>query len=60
MPEVTRLVRDVERKLAGEGRVLVRASGTEPKLRIMAEGKDLSSIEEMVNGLARSVKEELG
>lgn len=60
LPKLARMVADAEQKLDGNGRLLIRYSGTEPKLRIMAEGKDLSFIEEIVNGLARSVKEELG
>ena len=30
---------EIERKMAGDGRVLIRASGTEPLMRIMLEGK---------------------
>ena len=35
----------------GRGRVLIRASGTEPLIRVMAEGDDLSLIETVVNQL---------
>ncbi len=51
---------EIESKLAGKGRVLVRYSGTEPILRIMIEGEDESSIEEMAEGLAGIVKSEIG
>jgi phosphoglucosamine mutase len=60
LPNLARKVADAEQKLDGIGRLLIRYSGTEPKLRIMAEGNDLAFIEDMVNDLARSVKEELG
>jgi len=38
-PDLQQAVRDVEHMLAGKGRVLVRASGTEPKLRLMVEAE---------------------
>ncbi len=60
LPRLARKVAEAEQKLDGNGRLLIRYSGTEPKLRIMAEGKDLAFIEEMVNELARSIKEEIG
>jgi phosphoglucosamine mutase len=60
LPRLARKVADAELKLDGNGRLLIRYSGTESKLRIMAEGKDLSFIEDMVNDLARSVKKEIG
>jgi len=60
LPRLARKVADAEEKLDGNGRLLIRYSGTEPKLRIMAEGKDLASIKEIVNDLAQSVIEEIG
>ena len=39
-PSVVNAIRDVEGKLGGVGRVLVRPSGTEPLLRVMVEGKN--------------------
>lgn len=39
------IIKDIEDKLCGEGRVLIRASGTEPLIRIMLEGKDKDIIE---------------
>lgn len=42
-------------KMAGQGRVLVRASGTEPVIRVMVEGKDKSQIKELANNLVRVI-----
>ena len=39
-------VADVEKKFKGEGRVLIRPSGTEPLVRVMIEGKDQKVIDE--------------
>ena len=39
-PNVVNAIRDVEGKLGGVGRVLVRPSGTEPLLRVMVEGRN--------------------
>lgn len=46
-------------KLAGQGRILVRPSGTEPLLRVMAEGPDNSLLEEVVGDIAAVVETEL-
>jgi phosphoglucosamine mutase len=40
VPAIAAAVADVERQLAGEGRVVLRASGTEPLIRVMVEGRD--------------------
>jgi phosphoglucosamine mutase len=60
VPSLAGKVRDAQRRLDGDGRLLIRYSGTEPKLRIMAEGKDKAVIEALVNDLAKAVREELG
>jgi phosphoglucosamine mutase len=44
IPEVAAVLSSVEARLAGEGRLLVRYSGTEPLLRVMLEGKDSGEI----------------
>jgi len=43
--------REVEQKLNGRGRVLIRASGTEPKLRLMVEAENAALAEDGVNQL---------
>ena len=39
-PVIAEAIREIEQKFAGEGRVLIRPSGTEPLVRVMIEGKD--------------------
>ncbi len=56
LPEVQKLVADVELRLGGAGRVLIRYSGTEPLMRIMLEGQDLAEITAMANEIADLVK----
>jgi phosphoglucosamine mutase len=49
-----------ERELDGEGRVVVRASGTEPALRVMVEGRDGPRVLRLADELATLVHERLG
>ena len=51
-PEIAGAIEELDRKFAGEGRVLIRPSGTEPKVRAMIEGKDQKMIEEEARKLA--------
>ena len=60
VPEVAKLIRDVEERLKGEGRVLIRYSGTEPLLRIMLEGTDEGDIRSWANEIASAVSGALG
>ena len=50
--ELKALKSELEAKFAGEGRVLIRPSGTEPKVRVMIEGKDQAVIEQEARKLA--------
>lgn len=45
-----------EQRLAGQGRVLLRASGTEPLLRIMVEGRDAGLVRAQAEALAQAVR----
>jgi phosphoglucosamine mutase len=56
MARTTRAVRDAEKKLGRNGRVLVRWSGTEPKLRIMLEGPKHDTIQQMAEGIAECAR----
>lgn len=58
-PEIAEAIRELEKKFAGEGRVLIRPSGTEPLVRVMIEGKDLGVIEAEAEKLAGLIQEAL-
>ncbi len=47
-----------EKRMAGKGRVLIRASGTEPLIRVMVEGEDLTLVESEVSSLVQAVETE--
>jgi phosphoglucosamine mutase len=52
---VKRLIEDIHGRLAGNGRLVVRASGTEPVIRVMAEGDDLYLVEEVVDEIVEAL-----
>lgn len=56
VPAVAKAMREVEGRLEGQGRLLVRYSGTEPLLRIMLEGKDQAEITAWANEIADAVR----
>jgi phosphoglucosamine mutase len=60
LPGFKEKVAQLEKLLGPRGRVVVRLSGTEPVLRIMAEGSDQDKVHEVVNELAEHVSAELG
>jgi len=60
IPAVAAVLEDVERRLAGHGRLLVRYSGTEPLLRIMLEGRDEHEIRRWAEEIADAVHEHVG
>ncbi|MEF8792255.1 phosphoglucosamine mutase [Thiohalorhabdus sp.] len=60
VPEVAAAIREVEAELGGAGRVVVRNSGTEPKVRIMVEGRDEARTRELAEGIAEVVRAEMG
>lgn len=55
-PEIASAIEELTAKFAGEGRVLIRPSGTEPKVRVMIEGKDQKMIEEEAVRLANLIQ----
>jgi phosphoglucosamine mutase len=55
-PAVKRAAREVERELDGSGRVLLRASGTEPVIRIMVEGRKEPTIRHCAERIAEAVR----
>ena len=60
IPEVAAVINDVEERLAGQGRLLVRYSGTEPLLRVMLEGKDQNEIRRWGQEIIDAVKTHVG
>jgi phosphoglucosamine mutase len=59
VPEVQAAITAAEQALAPRGRVLVRYSGTEPKLRILLEGRDAALLEAHADRIATAVRNNL-
>jgi len=55
-PEVARVVEEVERRLKGRGRIVLRASGTEPVVRVMVEGSDAALVKMGARDIAAAVE----
>jgi len=58
--EIKSEIERIESLFKGEGRVVIRPSGTEPLVRVMIEGKDKDRIETVAKDLARFIEERLG
>lgn len=54
---VKQVIGDAEAELAGSGRLVIRPSGTEPVIRVMAEGDDATRVEAVVDRICAAVKE---
>ncbi|MEW6278813.1 MAG: phosphoglucosamine mutase, partial [Candidatus Eremiobacterota bacterium] len=57
--EIGAAIQRLEERLARRGRILVRPSGTEPLVRVMAEGPDLDELEQVVGELSRLIQQRL-
>ena len=57
---ITKVINEVENELAGEGRVLIRASGTEALIRVMIEGLNQDEIESQAKRIADVIKKKFG
>lgn len=55
-PVLARRIAEMEKRLAGQGRVLVRPSGTESLVRVMAEGRDMDQLQAIVQELVDVVR----
>jgi phosphoglucosamine mutase len=60
IPEIANRMAEIEKKLDGTGRLLVRYSGTEPKVRVMIEGEDEKEIQTLAEDLAEIIRQNLG
>ena len=54
--EIKKAIEDLEKEFAGNGRVLIRPSGTEPLVRVMIEGKDINVIESKAKKIADMIE----
>jgi len=57
---VSSLVAETEKQLAGHGRVLLRYSGTEPKIRLLIEGRDGARINTQADRIAELIQSQIG
>lgn len=60
LPAVAEQVRQVEERLGGDGRLVLRYSGTEPLARVMIEGPEQELVEELAGRIADAIEEEIG
>ena len=60
MPEILAMVKGAEASLNGAGRVLLRNSGTEPKIRLLIEGRDAVHINAQADGIASAILQKIG
>jgi phosphoglucosamine mutase len=60
LPAVTKLIAETEKELSGAGRVLLRYSGTEPKIRLLIEGRDGDTINAQADRIAALIQAEIG
>jgi len=52
---VQAVIAEAEAALAGKGRLVIRPSGTEPVIRVMAEGDDQGQVEQVVDAICEAV-----
>ena len=60
VPAIAEVIAKMEEKMAGNGRILVRPSGTEPLLRVMAEAPTDKEVDDYVDTIVNVVHQEIG
>jgi len=60
VPEIQRTIEDAERELDGNGRVVVRYSGTEALARVMVEAESAARMRALASGIASAIQRTLG
>jgi phosphoglucosamine mutase len=60
LPAVMKLVAEAEKELSGKGRVLLRYSGTEPKIRLLIEGREAAMIDKQADRIAEAIQSAIG
>lgn len=60
VPEIAAIIGKMEEEMQGNGRILVRPSGTEPLLRVMAEAPTDEAVDYYVDTIADVVRSEIG
>lgn len=60
VPDVQKVIEKAQKDLSSDGRLLIRKSGTEPLIRVMAEGKDAGKIERIVDDVCAVIERAAG
>ena len=60
VPEIISAIKYAEERLQGKGRVLVRPSGTEKLIRVMAEGPDMDELSLLTGEIVEAVRKSIG